>query len=326
MTSPRLSEPRAFESAESLEVLHGLLRRAGLGAGWNKPSPSLYPAPKREFVPAHWAYPIAKAALASAGRYVSTDLAERRNLILANPIPGNTYATARTMVAAYQMVKAGEAARSHRHTPNALRLAIDTAAGVYTIVQGEKIPMMHGDVLLTPNWMWHGHQNDSLSDAYWIDFLDAPLVQYLDPMFFEHYPEFVEPVHQSSPLTPMRHVYADTKLAVRASTPVRPGERWLRLGPAQLETMDLYLRHFEAPTTMGDARTTANRIYAVIEGTGSTTIGDRHFPWARGDVMVIPSWNEVDWEVTEEAVLLLVTDAPVFAKLKWLYTAKGGGE
>ena len=40
-------------------------------------------------------------------------------------------------------------------------------------------------MLLTPNWSTHGHGNHSRANAYWLDFLDAPLVQLLEPMFFE---------------------------------------------------------------------------------------------------------------------------------------------
>ncbi len=312
----------AFEAADGLEKVYGLLDELGIGAGWNKPTPSLYPLPKREFVPAHWSYALARPALDAAGRFVSTELAERRNLILANPVPGNTYATARTLVAAYQMVKAGETARSHRHTPNALRLAVDTDAEVYTLVQGEKIRMMPGDVLLTPNWLWHGHSNESTADAYWIDFLDAPLVQFLDPMFFEPHPQSIEQTSLYNPEAAMRFAYAETGAAVRRAVPTRPGERWLTLGPPELATMRLQLRHFEAGITLGDARTTANRIYAVIEGTGRAEIGDRQFDWARGDVFVVPGWHDVAWQIAEESCLLLVSDAPVLEKLNWLYVSK----
>src|ERR1700675_4037993 len=95
------------------------------------------------------------------------------------------YGNVRTMVAAYQMIMPGEWARSHRHTPNALRLILDSEAGTYTEVDGVNIAMEPGDVLLTPNWSTHGHGNDSKACAYWLDFLDAPLVQLLEPMFFE---------------------------------------------------------------------------------------------------------------------------------------------
>lgn len=312
--------PQAFADAESMEALYDLLDEARIGAGWNKPTPSLYPAPKREFVPAHWSYAIAKPALDAAGRFVSTEKAERRNLILANPVPGNSYATSRTLVAAYQLVKGGEAARSHRHTPNALRLAVDSNRDVYTVVQGEKIPMEPGDVLLTPNWLWHGHSNESNEDAYWIDFLDAPLVQFLDPMFFEHHADVVEKTDVYNPAAPMRFAYAETGAAVRAAPESTPGVRWLELGPPHLDTIGLHLRHFTPGSTAHDARTTANRIYAVIEGNGVVETDLHRFNWGRGDVFVLPGWSEATWAVPEGACLLLVTDAPLLARLNWLKT------
>ena len=131
----------------------------------------------------------AKAALDSAGRLINTELAERRNLILVNAGAGNDYATASTLVSAYQMIMPGEHARSHRHSPNALRLIVDAEPGTYTVVDGVRLEMMPGDVLLTPNWCWHGHGNDSTANAYWIDFLDVPLVHLLEPMFFEGNPD-----------------------------------------------------------------------------------------------------------------------------------------
>src|SRR5258708_22357724 len=181
------SSPSRSDLARSgtLEELYGKLDRVGMGAGWNKPTPSLWPAPRKTFVPAHWKYELARGALDAAGRLINTALAERRNLILFNPAEGNTYGTVRTLVAAYQMIMPGEWARVHRHTPNALRLILDAEPGTYTEVDGTNIAMAPGDVLLTPNWSTHGHGNHSRSCAYWLDFLDAPLVQLLEPMFFE---------------------------------------------------------------------------------------------------------------------------------------------
>src|SRR4030081_1229334 len=169
----------------TLEELYGKLDKVAMGRGWNKPTPSLWAAPRKTLVPAHWAYEQARGALDAAGRLINTALAERRNLILVNPAEGNTYGTTRTLVAAYQMIMPGEWARVHRHTPNALRLILDAEPGTYTEVDGVNIAMEPGDVLLTPNWSTHGHGNNSKACAYWLDFLDAPLVQLLEPMFFE---------------------------------------------------------------------------------------------------------------------------------------------
>ena len=76
---------------------------------------------------------------------IDTELAERWNLILANPFPGNTYATARTLIAAYQMMLPSGKARSHRHIPNALRLIVDCEPGAYKVVDGVKLQMLTGD-------------------------------------------------------------------------------------------------------------------------------------------------------------------------------------
>ena len=57
----------------------------------------------------------ARAAVQVASRFVGTDVAERRNLIMVNPAPGNTYATTRNLVAAYQMIQPGETALPSPH-------------------------------------------------------------------------------------------------------------------------------------------------------------------------------------------------------------------
>ena len=122
--------PLDLKQSVTLEELYGHLGPINMGAGWAKKTPSLWPEPKRTFRPHRWSYAQAKGALDAAGRLINTELAERRNLILQNP--GESYATSRTIVAAYQMIMPGEKARSHRHTPNALRLIIDAEPGAYT--------------------------------------------------------------------------------------------------------------------------------------------------------------------------------------------------
>src|ERR1700719_4409259 len=180
-----LPSPSDLARSGTLEELYGKLDKVGMGAGWNKPTPSLWPAPRKTFVPAHWKYELARGALDAAGRLINTALAERRNLILFNAAEGNTYGTVRTLVAAYQMIMPGEWARVHRHTPNALRLILDAEPRPYTEVDGVSIAMGSGDVSLTPTGATAGPGNGSKACAFWPAFLDAPLVQLLKPMFFE---------------------------------------------------------------------------------------------------------------------------------------------
>src|SRR5262247_1800463 len=180
------------------------LRAQHFSPGWARPEPSMWAEPKPKFKPAVWRFAQAKQALDASHNMVPADQTERRNLIMVNPIVGNTYATTRHLVAAYQCVMAGETARTHRHSAAALRLVLSGKAGTYTVVDGARIDMAPGDVVLTPAWCWHGHANDSDETSYWIDFLDIPFVQLSEAMFFEPHPSGgLEPV-TSQGSTPMR--------------------------------------------------------------------------------------------------------------------------
>ena len=57
--------------------------------------------------------------------------------------------------------------------------------GAYTAVEGEKFYMEEGDLILTPNWTWHDHHNESEDPIIWLDGLDGPLIQSLNVLFFE---------------------------------------------------------------------------------------------------------------------------------------------
>jgi gentisate 1,2-dioxygenase len=307
-----------FESASDLPGLYALLDKAQMKNGWAKPTPSLYPEPKQPFVPAHWRYVDARNALHVAGRLVGTEWAERRNLIMANPIHGNDYPTVRTLVGAYQMVKSGETARSHRHTPNAMRVVLEAGPNTYTIVDGKKVPMLPGDVLLTPNWCFHGHSNESSDEAYWVDFLDAPLVQLLGPMFFECHPDTLERTNTVDAHSPMRFAYADYKPKLTATAETIPGVTTMELGPPHLVTFDRTVISLKRGTSWNRAKDTANRIFTVIEGSGRSQVADRAFDWSRGDMFAVPSWYEHLHTACEDTVLLQVSDAPLMQMLNWL--------
>ena len=315
--------PADLAQANDLQSLYDLLRPLNVGPGWAKPTPSLWDEPRKTFVPAHWRYAEAKAALDAAGRLINTELAERRNLILFNPVPGNDYATTRTLLAAYQMILPSERARSHRHTPNALRLVVDCAAGAYTIVNGRKLYMGPGDVLLTPNWHWHGHGNEGGTPAYWIDFLDTPLIHALEPMFFEPHPESYEPVARTDAHSPMRFSWRDTlaRLDAARSDPSGPYGTQIALGDPAMKTIGLAMMRLEAGVATAAHRTTANNIYAVAAGRGESIVDSERFSWSRGDVIAVPAWRPHSHRAAEAAILLRVHDEPLLKPLDLLRDA-----
>ncbi|HXQ51406.1 MAG TPA: cupin domain-containing protein [Stellaceae bacterium] len=317
MTTPT---PEALARAGTLDELYPQLSGIGLGAGWNKPTPSLWAAPHQTFPPYQWRYAQAKGALDAAGRLINTELAERRNLILVNPLEGNGYGTSRTLVAAYQMIMPGEKARSHRHTPNALRLVLDASAGAYTTVNGKRLPMAPNDVVLTPNWCWHGHGNDGKGRAYWLDFLDVPLVHLLDPMFFEPHPADFEDDAPEAPNSPLLFPWRDTERRLAAASPDPTGRHGVAIefGHPALDTMALAMMRLPPDQETQPYRTTANTLYAAVEGEGSTMVEGKRFDWARGDVVVVPSWHTHCHRASGGAVLFRVTDEPLMDKLGFL--------
>ena len=62
-------------------------------------------------------------------------------------------------------------------------------------------------------------------------------------------------------------------------------------------------------------RTTANNIFAVVRGSGASTIDGERFEWKRGDVMAAPSWRPHFHEASDDAILFRVTDEPVMKRL-----------
>lgn len=306
-----------FDNAADLDALQQMLESVRMKNGWAKPTPSLYPEPKRPFIPAHWSYVEARAALHAAGRLVSTDKAERRNLIMANPVPDNDYATTRTMVGAYQMVMPGEYARSHRHTPNAMRVVLEGTSETYTIVDGKRIPMEPGDVLLTPNWCYHGHDNQSDKEAYWIDILDVPLTEYLGPIFFEAHPDRLENSDIIEPLSPMRFAAGDYKPKLRAAPEVQPGVRSLELGPPTFTTFDRVLFSLSKGAAWTLRRSTVNQVFVVIQGSGVSTTSTESFSWSAGDMIAVPSWHQHEHSASSDAILLRMSDQPLMRMLGW---------
>lgn len=303
----------------SLDELYKAFDGLSMEGGWHRKQPALWPSPRENFLPAIWCYSDVKPILGAAGRLISTELAERRNLTMTNPVAGNLYPTVRTIVAAYQMIQPGETARSHRHTPNALRMILE-GRGTYTVVDGTRVEMVPGDVLLTPNWTWHSHECVGSEDCYWLDFLDVPLVHLLENMFFEHHPDGVEKNPVDVKTASIAFHWDDTLARLREAEDDATGmsARQIELGAPALPTISLHMQRFAPGRATRSMRTTANSIFAVAQGAGRSTVGDKEFEWRFGDVIAVPAWRPYRHEAVSDAVLLRVTDRPLLDKLGWL--------
>ena len=122
-----------------------------------------------------WKWTDMLPMIEKAGEVVQGKAADHRVLMLQNPHLDGRMATTSNIIAAYQCVNPGEKTSPHRHTPAATRVILEGAGGG-TFVDGKRCDMFDGDLIITPNWTWHNHENDSGSRAIWLDVLDLPLV------------------------------------------------------------------------------------------------------------------------------------------------------
>ena len=304
---------------DSLESLYQAFDGLSVEGGWHRRAPALWPEPRKNFVPFRWRYADVKPILDAAGHLVDHAMADRRNLTMTNPVEGNLYATVRSMVAAYQLIKPGETADAHRHTPNALRIILE-GKGTYTVVDGTRVEMRPGDVLLTPSWAWHSHSSNGHEDCYWVDVLDVPLVHLMEGMFFERHPDKLEPDVVDADSAPIAFRWEDTLAALAAAAPPAHGmaEREAELGNPALRTVALHAQRLNAGFRSALYRTTANSIFTVIQGRGRSVVDGETIEWAMGDVIAIPAWRAYRHEADVESFMVRASDEPVMRAIGML--------
>ena len=288
---------------------------AGFLPGWIGEG-GLRPEPPEDFKPHCWRWEDGKPLLEEAADYINPDKSERRNIRMANPAPGKRTSLS-TIHCSYQMVGPNQFARTHRHTVNAGRFILESN-GAYTTLNGEKVFMNENDIILTPNWVWHGLGNESNTHSVsWIDFLDDPLVSHLKTMFFEVRNEKAcdLPVQQNSSL----HIkWNNVKGLLANQNSVDPFNRCrIKLPSNSIPTMFLFAEAIPAGHCTGNSRSTANRLFVGAEGEGTTILEDKIFKWKRGDVVAVPSWAKFQHKSNQGGILFEINDEPVKRAFGW---------
>ncbi len=298
-------------------ALADLERRAALietSPGWiSRDEPIFWSEPRSAFLAAHWSGAALVSMLEEAAGLVDLSLAERRILALRNPIDANNFATTRTLSLAYQYMLPGEIANTHRHAPHALRVIL-SAEGTYSIVDGIRMPMATGDIVLTPGGCWHGHGHEGARPAYWVDALDIPLTHLLEPMFFKAHPDGHMPPTGSADESPFRFTAAAIAAALDAAAVEPEGYRRIELAAPSIPTMAIAVARLPAGIRTRPRRSTASRCFVVTAGTGCTQIGDTRFHWTRGDTIAVPAWTWYEHDGGTDANLVEISDAPL---MRW---------
>ena len=155
-----MSEQVPSSNTAEREAFYSRIDPQHLTPLWSVMSGLITPEPKSACQAHLWRYDDVRPALMEAGELITAKEAERRVLILENPgLRGQSKITT-SLYAGLQLVKPGEVAPAHRHTQTALRFVLE-GNGAHTAVDGERSFMQPGDFVITPNWAWHDHGNES---------------------------------------------------------------------------------------------------------------------------------------------------------------------
>jgi len=272
-------------------------------------------------VPHLWRWSEIRGPLLEAGRLVPIEQAERRVLVLCNPGLDGAYAITSTLFAGLQIILPGESAPSHHHTPAALRLIVE-GRGAFTTVEGAKCTMEPGDLIITPPMCWHDHGHEGTEPVVWLDGLDLPLVRALDaswssPMRPAAVPDNDVDSSQdeftAAGLVPRVSRYPDTGypqirwpwrtvrralagMATRAPAGQPVALRYVnpKTGASPLATMGCEAEWLRPGAMTRVARSTASRVFHVIEGGGESRIGETSLAWEQGDTFVAPPWHWIE--------------------------------
>ncbi|MEE1762862.1 cupin domain-containing protein [Streptomyces sp. SP18BB07] len=314
----------------ALEDLYRGFEQALLVPLWTRIGDLMPEHPRSKARPHRWEW---KTLLDLAGR--SGDLVpvgrggERRAMALANPsLGGRPYATP-TLWAAIQYLMPGEDAPEHRHSQNAFRFVVE-GEGVWTVVEGDPVPMRRGDFLPQTGMHWHAHHNATDRPMAWIDGLDIPFQYGIEAQFFDFGRDRLSDEEHATPdrsrserlwghpgLVPVSqlgrgegtpllcHRWADTDAALtdqleleRAGHPgtVEPGHALVRYtdpthGGDVLPTIRAQFHRIRSGAETAPRRETGSSVYQVFDGSGQVTAGGLSWSVTRGDLFVVPSWT-----------------------------------
>ncbi|KAK5199169.1 hypothetical protein LTR99_001211 [Exophiala xenobiotica] len=295
---------------------------------------SQFPAPKS--TPTVWEYDEIRPDLIKAGQVVDEEEAERRVLMLVNPSMKAPYTTD-TLYAGLQLVNPGETAPAHKHVAFALRYIIEGKRG-FTAVEGEKMYMEKGDMILTPSWNWHDHGHEGEGPMIWLDGLDLPLFQALPTNFAEQYHEKRYPSKPKSghALTvlkkqirvvdsnkSLRFPWAPVKAALDAAPSPHAMYHYKKPDGSEVSyTLNAQAERITAGSSSPVRRDTCSYVFHCASGQGSTRIltasgTETCLEWKANDTFAIPAWSRITHTVTgtENAYLFAFSDKPLLQSL-----------
>ncbi|KIY00689.1 uncharacterized protein Z520_03354 [Fonsecaea multimorphosa CBS 102226] len=289
--------------------------------------------PNPKCVPTIWRYEEVRPLLVEAGVLVTDKEAERRALMFVNPARDQDAPyTTDTIASGLQLVMPNETAPAHRHLAFAMRFVIEGQGG-FTAIQGKRVWMQRGDVILNPPWNWHDQGKDGSGPMIWLDGLDIPNFIHIPVHFVEHYKE---PRYPAEDVDSSNSALVFPWKVMQQKLDSKPGEwasqDYLRSDgtPVDLSGFFILISYAEVSKSLGGCaerldpgasspavRETASSIYHVISGAGYSDIGGQRFEWKQGDSLCIPAWNKYQHtnKGSETVYLYRLHDKPLLTNL-----------
>lgn len=297
-------------------------------------------APRPVTQPGFWQYTALRPLLLRAGDLTPVEKAERRVLVLSDPGRGvgAMQATA-SIYLGMQLLLPGEVAPAHVHTPSATRIIVEGTGG-YTVVDGERLPMEEGDLVLTPGGDWHDHGHDGQGPVVWLDALDLPLFYYLEGSYAVEGPlqsprnrpdaSLVE--YRAAGLVPSRsrsqarrypmtrYPWARTESVLRETAKYNDGPAEVdyvspETGADVLPVLGFTAMMLRAGQGDHPPLRSMSQAFHVIKGRGQSVIDGRVIDWSAKDTFTAPPFAAIDHQAEEESFLIRIHDRPLQDKL-----------
>lgn len=322
------------------------MERAGVAPLWPQMRNLLpHHAPQPVTASHLWQFSTLRPLLVRAGELTPVEKAERRVLFLADPGrgPGAMQVTS-TLYIGLQLLLPGETAPAHKHTPSAARIVVE-GKGAYTVVDGEKLPMHEGDLILTPGGCWHDHGHSGAEPVIWLDALDLPLFVYLEGSYAiesllqspRNRPDASEVEYRTAGLAPvrrrdrplsfgypmMRYPWERTESALH-NLAGHSGREAVELdyinpetGQSCLPTMGFTAMMLRPGETGLPPLRSSSAAFHVVSGRGVSTVNGVSHSWGPKDTFSAPVFARIEHKATGEspAFLVRIHDAPLQEKL-----------
>lgn len=299
-------------------------------------------APKPVTRSGHWSYPALRPLLLRAGELTPVEKAERRVLVLSDPGRGaGAMLATPSIYVGLQLLLPGETAPAHVHTPSAVRIIVEGRGG-YTVVDGEKLPMEEGDLVLTPGGEWHDHGHEGTEPVVWLDALDLPLFVYLEGSYAiegplqaqRNRPDASQVEYLAAGLAPARRTGAGPRRYpmlrypwARTEAALREMARWAGDVPVEMDfvnpetgadvlpTMGFTAMLLRPGEAVSPPRASTSAVFHVVKGRGRTLVDSEPRAWGPKDVFTAPCFAAIDHVAEEESFLVRIHDRPLQDKL-----------